>query len=143
MSKRLCNIHGLWNKTDKQSGCPRCNRVRQKTYDKYFRDKDTTKFYKSKNWLELRQIVLIDEPICRKCKRNKTSDIDHIIPIKKGGKFYPLAWDIAKLLSHKYELKDEKIWIQDKVGLAPYGYPYSWTANILHHYCIILRKEND
>jgi DNA modification methylase len=63
--------------------------------------------------------------------------------IKKAGKFYPLAWDIAKELSHKYELKDEKIWIQDKIGLAPYGYPYSWTANILHHYCIILRKEDD
>lgn len=63
--------------------------------------------------------------------------------VKKGGKFYPLAWDIAKSLSHKYELKDEKIWIQDKAALAPYGYPYSWAANILHHYCIILRKEND
>jgi DNA modification methylase len=63
--------------------------------------------------------------------------------IKKGGKFYPLAWDIAKKLSDKYVLKDEKIWIQDKIGLAPYGYPYAWTANILHHYCLILRKEND
>ena len=61
--------------------------------------------------------------------------------IKKGGKFYPLAWDIAKELSSLYELKDEKIWIQDKVGLAPYGYPYSWAANILHHYCLVLRKE--
>lgn len=62
--------------------------------------------------------------------------------VKKSGKFYPLAWDIAKELSNKYELKDEKIWIQDKIGLAPYGYPYSWSANILHHYCIIMRKEN-
>jgi len=61
--------------------------------------------------------------------------------IKKSGKLYPLAWDIASKLSVKYELKDEKIWIQDKIGLAPYGYPYSWTSNILHHYCIILRKE--
>lgn len=61
--------------------------------------------------------------------------------VKKGGKLYPIAWDIAKALSDKYVLKDEKIWIQDKVGLAPYGYPYSWTSNILHHYCIILRKE--
>ena len=61
--------------------------------------------------------------------------------LKKGGKFYPLAWDIARILSEKYALKDEKIWIQDKVALAPYGYPCSWTANILHHYCLILRKE--
>lgn len=61
--------------------------------------------------------------------------------IKKGGKMYPLAWDMARILSEKYVLKDEKIWIQDKIGLSPYGYPNSWASNILHHYCIILRKE--
>jgi len=61
--------------------------------------------------------------------------------IKKGGKMYPLAWDLARALSDTYTLKDEKIWIQDKVGLAPYGYPYSWASNILHHYCLVLRKE--
>lgn len=61
--------------------------------------------------------------------------------VKKGGRIYPLAWDMANILSKKYVLKDEKIWIQDKAGLAPYGYPFSWTSNILHHYCIILRKE--
>jgi len=61
--------------------------------------------------------------------------------IKKSGKLYPLAWDVASKLSAKYTLKDEKIWIQDKIALAPYGYPYSWTSNILHHYCIIMRKE--
>lgn len=61
--------------------------------------------------------------------------------VKKGGKMYPLAWDIARILSDKYVLKDEKIWIQDKIGLSPYGYPNSWASNILHHYCIILRKE--
>lgn len=61
--------------------------------------------------------------------------------IKKGGKMYPLAWDIARILSEKYILKDEKIWIQDKIALSPYGYPHSWASNILHHYCLILRKE--
>lgn len=61
--------------------------------------------------------------------------------VKKGGVFYPLAWDLAKRLSEKYSMKDERIWIQDKVALAPYGYPYAWTANILHHYCLIFRKE--
>jgi DNA modification methylase len=61
--------------------------------------------------------------------------------IKKGGRMYPLAWDLARNLSEKYVLKDEKIWIQDKVGLAPYGYPFSWASNIIHHYCLVLRKE--
>lgn len=61
--------------------------------------------------------------------------------VKKGGRMYPLAWDLARNLSEKYVLKDEKIWIQDKVGLAPYGYPFSWASNIIHHYCLVLRKE--
>jgi len=54
---------------------------------------------------------------------------------------YPLAWDLARELSKRYILKDEKIWIQDKIGLSPYGYPHSWSSNILHHYCLILKKE--
>lgn len=61
--------------------------------------------------------------------------------IKKEGKMYPLAWDIARKLSDLYVLKDEKLWIQDEIGLSPYGYPHTWASNILHHYCIILRKE--
>ncbi|WP_322354452.1 DNA methyltransferase [Dehalococcoides sp.] len=61
--------------------------------------------------------------------------------VKKGGKLYPLAWDLARALSKRYVLKDEKIWIQDEIGLAPYGYPFSWVSNILHHYCLIVRKE--
>ena len=60
--------------------------------------------------------------------------------IKKDGKLYPLAWDLAKELSSDFELKDERIWIQDKVALAPYGYPHSWASNILHHYCLIFQK---
>ena len=61
--------------------------------------------------------------------------------VKKEGTMYPLAWDLAKILSKKYQLKDEKIWIQDKVGLAPYGYPAAWASNILHHYCLIFQKK--
>jgi DNA modification methylase len=61
--------------------------------------------------------------------------------LKKNGKHYPLAWDLAKNMEQKYQLKDEKIWCQDKVGLAPFGYPYAWTSNIVHHYCLIFRKD--
>jgi len=63
--------------------------------------------------------------------------------IKKKGEFYPLAWDLAKKLSGLYVLKDEKVWCQDHIALAPYGYPFAWVSNIVHHYCIILRKEED
>jgi len=63
--------------------------------------------------------------------------------VKKKGVMYPLAWDLAKKLSEKYTLKDEKLWIQDKIGLSPYGYPHGWSSNILHHYCLILKKEDN
>jgi DNA modification methylase len=61
--------------------------------------------------------------------------------LKKEGKSYPLAWDLAKLLSKKYSLKDEKIWCQDKQSLAPFGYPFAYTSNIVHHYCLVFRKD--
>jgi DNA modification methylase len=87
---------------------------------------------------------------------NRLADIyfqiyDYLVPkaylvvivknIKKAGRNYPLAWDLAKKLTEKYALKDEKIWCQDKVGLAPFGYPFAYTSNIVHHYCLIFRKE--
>tara|TARA_E500000178_G_scaffold288348_1_gene290931 strand:- start:1792 stop:2835 length:1044 start_codon:yes stop_codon:yes gene_type:complete len=60
--------------------------------------------------------------------------------VKKGGKNYPLAWDFAKKMTEIFIFKDEKIWCQDKVGLAPYGYPYAYTTNIHHHYCLVFRN---
>lgn len=60
--------------------------------------------------------------------------------IKKDGKHYPLAWDLSRKLSEKYILKDEKIWCQDKQSLSPFGYPFGWTSNIVHHYCLIFQK---
>jgi DNA modification methylase len=61
--------------------------------------------------------------------------------VKKDGNLYPLAWDMAIELGKLFTLKDEKIWIQDKIALSPYGYPSSWASNILHHYCLIFKKE--
>jgi DNA modification methylase len=61
--------------------------------------------------------------------------------VKKGGKIYPLAWDLAKELDGLYLLKDEKIWCQDNQKLAPYGYKNAWVSNTMHHYCLNFRKE--
>jgi DNA modification methylase len=63
--------------------------------------------------------------------------------IKKGGKIYPLAWDLARRLGRTYTLKDEKIWAQDNQRLAPYGLGNAWVSNTFHHYCLQFRKEND
>lgn len=62
--------------------------------------------------------------------------------VKKGGKLYPLAWDLARLLSDVYELKDEKIWCQDDIRLAPYGLGNAWVSNTFHHYCLQFRNPS-
>jgi len=61
--------------------------------------------------------------------------------VKKKGTIYPLAWDLASKLREHIALKDEKIWCQDDVNLAPYGYKYAWVSNTSHHYCLNFRKE--
>ena len=61
--------------------------------------------------------------------------------VKKGGRLYPLAWDLARLLSQTYTLKDEKIWCQDNQRLAPYGLGNAWVSNTFHHYCLQFRNE--
>ncbi len=61
--------------------------------------------------------------------------------VKKGGTIYPLAWDLARRLSDTYALKDERIWCQDNVKLAPYGMGSAWVSNTVHHYCLQMRRE--
>jgi DNA modification methylase len=59
--------------------------------------------------------------------------------VKKGGKIYPLAWDLARSLEGSYTLKDERIWCQDNQPLAPYGLGNAWVSNTFHHYCLQFR----
>ena len=61
--------------------------------------------------------------------------------VKKGGKIYPLAWDLGRELGKVYTLKDEKLWLQDNQRLAPYGLGSAWVSNTFHHYCLQFRNE--
>ncbi|HVN15954.1 MAG TPA: DNA methyltransferase [Anaerolineales bacterium] len=61
--------------------------------------------------------------------------------VKKGGKIYPLAWDLARELGKTYTLKDEKIWCQDNQTIAPFGFGSAWVSNTFHHYCLQFRNE--
>ena len=63
--------------------------------------------------------------------------------VKKGGKIYPLAWDLGRQLGQIFTLKDEKIWAQDDIRLAPYGMGNAWVSNTFHHYCLQFRFEPD
>lgn len=61
--------------------------------------------------------------------------------VKKGGRMYPLAWDLGRELGKVYTLKDEKLWLQDNQRLAPYGLNSAWVSNTFHHYCLQFRVE--
>jgi DNA modification methylase len=61
--------------------------------------------------------------------------------VKKGGRIYPLAWELARILGTVYALKDERIWCQDDIRLAPYGLGNAWVSNTFHHYCLQFRNE--
>jgi DNA modification methylase len=60
--------------------------------------------------------------------------------VKKGGRIYPLAWDLAGQLEPVYVLKDERIWCQDNQHLAPFGLGSAWVSNTFHHYCLQFRN---
>lgn len=61
--------------------------------------------------------------------------------VKKGGRMYPLAWDLGLRLGQVYRLKDERLWLQDDIRLAPYGLGSAWVSNTFHHYCLQFRNE--
>jgi DNA modification methylase len=61
--------------------------------------------------------------------------------VKKGGKIYPLAWDLGRELGKIYTMKDERLWLQDNQRLAPYGLGSAWVSNTFHHYCLQFRNE--
>ena len=73
--------------------------------------------------------------------RNKAYLTIIVKNIKKGGRIYPLAWDLGRELGKVYTLKDEKIWLQDNQRLAPYGLGSAWVSNTFHHYCLQFRNE--
>jgi hypothetical protein len=75
--------------------------------------------------------------------RNKAYLTIIVKNVKKGGKIYPLAWDLAKRLGQTYTLKDERIWAQDNQRLAPFGLGSAWVSNTFHHYCLQFRKESE
>ena len=77
----------------------------------------------------------------RPCLKEKAYLTIIVKNIKKGGKIYPLAWDLARELGGVYTLKDEKLWLQSNQPLAPYGLGSAWVSNTFHHYCLQFRND--
>ena len=65
-------------------------RQAQRDYDRRRADSETSGFTNSPRWRRLRLVVLSEEPICRECKRELSTDVDHIKPRSTHPE---LAWD--------------------------------------------------
>ena len=70
--------------------CPRCESVRQRRQQERrgsFRQRGYTVA-----WDRLRQLVLLEEPICRKCaahgKIEGARTVDHVLAVSKGGAMF-------------------------------------------------------
>ncbi len=90
MAKRLCPIHGLWNKEKKSDRCPECKKIGAKAYSKTKQDKGRHRFYNSSAWKKVRELVKIrDAGLCQECKRigimHKSDVVDHIVEIEDNG----------------------------------------------------------
>ncbi|UFH59824.1 HNH endonuclease [Sulfurovum mangrovi] len=90
MSKCICPIHGVWEKTPDQPRCPQCSKHTNKVYDKTSRNKESDKFYHSRAWKSVREKAMIrDGMMCQECKRHGTHTqfdvVDHIVEIEDGG----------------------------------------------------------
>jgi 5-methylcytosine-specific restriction protein A len=52
---------------------------RRKSFDR--KEKRTT----GRRWVNMRHVVLVEEPVCKICGRKPSNEVDHIIPLCKGG----------------------------------------------------------
>ena len=79
--------------------CEKHRQEMEKQYNKYKRDRGAQKFYQSKEWKAVRRVKLNNNPLCEECMRQgkyvRATMVDHIVPIKQGGK----ALDIQNLQS--------------------------------------------
>jgi len=65
--------------------------------------------------------------------------------VKREQVVYPIAWDLVLLLTGeygKYDYVGNTLWCQDDLKIRPFALGIYWTSNILHHFCIHLRKRS-
>lgn len=61
----------------------------------------------------------------------------------QSGEYIPSSFYVGeRLKSVGFTLKGVKYWYQTGAPVRPYGYPYSYVPNIVHHAILILRKES-
>lgn len=87
-------------------------RLSNNKYDKYKRDQESRRFYKSNDWLRCRELVLIrDKHLCQRCLDNKRITKADVVHHIKELKDYPeLGLEESNLVSlcHKCHNNEHK-----------------------------------
>ncbi|KNY29057.1 HNH endonuclease [Pseudobacteroides cellulosolvens] len=91
-----------------KQGCPRLTHERfceehqreeWQTYNRFYRDEFSKRFYSSRAWRKVRERKLMINPLCELCMKEErlaaATVVDHIIPIKDGGE----VWDLENMQS--------------------------------------------
>ncbi len=60
--------------------------------------------------------------------------------VKKGGKNYPFAWDLAANMSRFMVVCQESFLCYEDKKILPYGLGNTWVSNTMHSYCLTFRK---
>lgn len=63
--------------------------------------------------------------------------------VKRNHVIYPLAWDLVRGLctpEGPFEYVGTTLWCQDDIGLKPFAVGIYWVSNVLHQYCLHMRK---
>ncbi|MBD3256334.1 MAG: hypothetical protein GF383_14650, partial [Candidatus Lokiarchaeota archaeon] len=63
--------------------------------------------------------------------------------IFENEKMIPFAWDLGIMLMRKFDLIQDKLWLQDDKMLGIWGYPTSYVPNTAHHYCLNFKKRGN
>jgi 5-methylcytosine-specific restriction endonuclease McrA len=84
--RRRCTTPWCGGIATRGGKCPSCRTAAD-------RDRKTGSIYNTPRWKALRKRVLEDEPVCRICRAEPSTQADHIIPIEEGGD----PWDLHNL----------------------------------------------
>lgn len=58
------------------------------------------------------------------------------------GEYIPASFHVAERFRHAgFRFKGIRIWYQTGAPVRPYGYPYAYVPNIVHHTILVFRKE--
>ncbi len=84
--------------------------------------KTGTKRTSGRPWLRLRHVVLVEEPVCQICGCKPSVEVDHIVPLCKGGTDERSNLQGVCLACHEEKTRID-LGIKEKIQIGLDGYP--------------------